>query len=124
MKFLAIAPLLALAICACPGAAPSHVPLARCADACAERAKARCDRAACERGCAFVLDRVVEREHLAVIDCVAARSESATPEGSPRDEWRDAKCADREWAGCAAQIGVHADGGPPAPPPVDERPRD
>lgn len=119
-----LAPVLAFAMSACPAVPPAHAPMASCADACVVRAKVRCDRASCERGCAFVLDRVVEGEQLAIIDCVAKRTGSATPEGVLRDDWRDAACADREWADCAATVGVHADGGPPAPAAVDERPRD
>ena len=34
---------------------------------------------------------------------------------------KDHACNDRAWAYCAARIGVHADGGPPAPaPPSDD----
>lgn len=108
----------------CPDAAPSRKPEATCFAACQKRAKDRCDDDACARGCAFVLDRIVENEHEGVIDCVAHRSGSATPEGAEKDAWRDGKCGDREWAECAVLVGAHADGGPPAPPPVDERPKD
>ena len=114
-----------LAIAGCPADSVVHQPERKCADACEARAKARCSDEACSRGCAFILDRILENEHLAVIDCVAKRTgASATRDGDPKDEWRDAKCGDREWAECAARIGVHADGGPPAPPPVDEHPTD
>jgi len=120
-----IALVLTLAVAlGCPAESPSRRPEAVCTDACVKRAKDRCDEAACNRGCAFVLDRTVEGEHLAIIDCVAHRTGTATLEGAPKDEWRDGKCGDREWAECAVRVGVHADGGPAAPPPIDERPRD
>jgi hypothetical protein len=116
---LAVALLFALG---CP--ADARKPEAVCADACMKRAKDRCDQAGCERGCAFVLDRIVENEHLPVIDCVGRRTGSATLEGAPKDEWRDGKCGDREWAECAVLVGIRVDGGAPAPPPVDEHPHD
>lgn len=114
----------AAALIGCPASSPSNKPEAKCADACEARAKDRCSDDACERGCAFILDRIVENEHLHVIDCVGKRTGSSAPAGADKDEWRDGPCGDREWAECAARIGPHADGGPPAPPPVDEHPRD
>ncbi len=113
-----------LALAGCPAESVAHRPERKCADACVARAKGRCSEDACGRGCAFILDRILENEHLHVIDCVSKRTGPATPAGAEKDEWRDAPCGDREWAECAARVGVRADGGPPAPPPVDENPRD
>jgi hypothetical protein len=80
-------------------------PEERCADACEHRAKDRCSSRECARGCAFILDRIVEREDGNVIACI---SRGKGP------------CDDQAWAVCAATIGVHADGGPPAPTPAPE----
>ena len=78
-----------------------------CARACEARDKA-CEPAECWRGCNLVLDRLAEHEGERVIACVAtATSGPGTPKA----------CDDRLWARCAARIGTHADGGPPAPPP-------
>jgi hypothetical protein len=52
----------------------------------------------------MILDRIVEREGEAVIACVAK---------GPR------VCTDVVWADCASRVGVHADGGPPAPTPLN-----
>ncbi len=73
-----------------------------CAKACSVRA-ANCSERDCSRGCNLVLDRLAEKEGDDVLACVA--------KGAPR-------CDDRTWAACAARIGAHADGGPPAPPPA------
>jgi hypothetical protein len=96
-------------------AAPGHadVPAAgvetACADACLAHAKS-CSHRECVRGCNLVLDRLVERQGDAVVDCVAR----ARP-----------RCDDRAWARCAARIGPYADGGPPAPkPPSEDEPID
>lgn len=86
---------------ACRGAV---APEERCADACEQHVKDRCSSRECARGCAFILDRIVEREDGNVLACLA-RGRGA--------------CDDEAWAGCAAAIGPHIDGGPPAP----ERPR-
>jgi hypothetical protein len=75
-------------------------PVSRCFADCRAHASERCSDDDCERGCRFVLDRVVEREDTAVLTCVAASS----------------ACTDETWARCAARIGPHADGGPPVPP--------
>jgi hypothetical protein len=74
-------------------------PLTACEEACAERVPA-CGAMDCRRGCGIVIDRWVEHEGDHVLRCVAA--------AKPR-------CDDRAWAGCAARVGPHADGGPPPP---------
>ncbi|MBX3218143.1 MAG: hypothetical protein KF850_39420 [Labilithrix sp.] len=81
---------------------PSNTPIDACRRSCESKAKRQCNAAECERGCEFILDRLVEREGENVIACVAS---------SPR------RCTDVVWAECAAKVGVHADGGPPGPPP-------
>ena len=53
-----------------------------------------------------MLDRLAEGEGDRVIACVAKSSQRA--------------CTDRAWAYCAARVGPHADGGPPAPPPPSD----
>jgi hypothetical protein len=45
---------------------------------------------------------LVEHEDGPVVACVARSKKS---------------CSDGTWAACAARVGPHADGGPPAPPP-------
>jgi hypothetical protein len=78
-----------------------------CAVACARSARggaARCSDPQCARGCNLVLDRLVENEGGHVLACVETSS----------------SCDDRTWAACATRIGVHADGGPPAPPPPND----
>ena len=74
-----------------------------CVDECKVKAKSRCSEDACIRGCRFVLDRLMEHEGSRVISCVAKGPKAA--------------CDDVAWATCAVNIGIHADGGPPAPPP-------
>ena len=73
--------------------------------ACTSRASRRCSDAECSRGCEFILDRLVEKEMNNGIACVVR---------TPR------RCTDVVWADCAVHVGVHADGGPPAPPPPAE----
>ena len=91
------ASLLALA---CHALEPASKPIDACHASCEKRAGRSCSEAECNRGCEFILDRLIEREMNNVIACVARR---------PR------RCSDEVWADCAAHIGVHADGGPPAP---------
>jgi hypothetical protein len=79
-------------------------PEPTCQARCAAHAKA-CREDDCRRGCGLVLDRLAERQGDTVVACVAA--------SAPR-------CDDRAWAACAARIGPHADGGPPAPPPPSD----
>jgi len=81
-------------------------PVATCVHKCSANASNRCTQAECERGCEFVLDRLIEQETDQVLACVARGSR---------------RCGDVVWASCAAHVGVHADGGPPAPlPPSDD----
>jgi hypothetical protein len=94
------------AVLAAPAACnPAIHPEAKCQDACNRRAANKCSEGACERGCRFVLDRLIEREGDNVVSCVA-RSTGG--------------CSDPVWAECAAKIGWLADGGPPAPKPPKE----
>lgn len=88
------------ALAGCP-MGPRERPDVACAAACEQRVIG-CTSHECERGCAFVLDRLVEHEEDSVLHCVASAG----------------KCADEQWATCAAQVGVHADGGPGVPPPL------
>jgi hypothetical protein len=90
----------------CRALEPSNRPIDACRASCARRAARSCSDAECARGCEFILDRLIEREMNNVISCVVR---------VPR------RCSDEVWADCAAHVGVHADGGPPAPrPPVEE----
>ena len=84
---------------------PASRPIDTCRQGCKAKASRQCSEAECERGCEFILDRIVEKESDNVLACVAR---------NPR------RCTDVVWADCAARIGVHADGGPPAPPPPKE----
>lgn len=85
---------------------PANRPVDKCVATCAKRASRECSEDECRRGCEFILDRILEKEGDNVLACVAR---------TPR------RCTDVVWADCAAKIGIHADGGPPAPaPPVDE----
>lgn len=92
----------ALALSACP---EPRTPEAKCSAKCEKDLGPKCDDKACERGCLFVLDRLVENEGDNVLACVKTAN----------------ACDDKVWADCAARIGVHADGGPgaPAPPPEE-----
>jgi hypothetical protein len=96
----------ALGAVACsPAASPARGAEAACVDACASRVP-RCGKAACTRGCNLVIDRLVEGEGTRVVACVAQASGA---------------CDDRQWSRCAARVGPHVDGGPPAPlPPSDD----
>lgn len=85
---------------------PANKPIDGCVKSCNARASRQCSEAECMRGCEFILDRIVEKEGDNVIACVARTSR---------------RCTDVVWADCAAKVGVHADGGPPAPSaPEDE----
>ena len=84
---------------------PSNRPIEACMRTCNKYASKQCNEAQCERGCEFVLDRLVENEGDRIIACIAS---------SPR------RCTDVVWADCAVRVGPHADGGPPAPPPPIE----
>ena len=100
----------AAGVTACPPASPAGGPHGGsmeegCTRACTRRAASHCSEDDCARGCRFVLDRLAEHEGDHVIDCVAARAGA---------------CGDELFAECAARVGEHADGGPPAPPPPDD----
>lgn len=101
-------PLFVLALLAielgCRAVAPTGRPEEACQITCRERAKKTCQESDCERGCLFVLDRLVNLEGNRIIDCVSKRK----------------LCDDRSWAECAARTGPFVDGGPPAPPPPDD----
>lgn len=85
----------------CRSPEPQGRPEIQCNEACNARASKRCTDFDCERGCRFVLDRLVEHEGNQVVSCVAAGKGA---------------CDDAAWADCAVRVGVHVDGGPPAPP--------
>lgn len=80
---------------------PPGYPETGCNAQCNARA-GQCSEDACERGCRFVLDRLVEHEGQNVVACVS--------KSNPK-----LGCGDSVWADCAVRIGIHADGGPPAP---------
>jgi hypothetical protein len=84
---------------------PANKPVDTCVRSCVSRASRQCSEDECARGCEFILDRIVEKESEHVLACVAR---------TPR------RCTDVVWADCAARIGVHADGGPPAPLPQQD----
>lgn len=88
---------------ACRAVSPTARPEEACQITCHERDK-NCSASDCERGCLFVLDRLVNLEGNRIIDCVGKRK----------------LCDDRSWAECAARTGPFVDGGPPAPPPPDD----
>lgn len=80
---------------------PRERPDVVCADACVKRIVG-CTEKECARGCAFVIDRLVEHEQETVLACVE----------------RARACSDTTWAECGAKVGPHADGGPDVPPDV------
>lgn len=113
MRLAATAPRLAallagvLLLAGCPQE-PRERPDVMCADACKQRIVG-CSDHQCERGCAFILDRLVERQQDPILRCMMSAK----------------TCNDHDWADCAVRIGVHADGGPPVPAPIDtEEPSD
>lgn len=89
----------------CRAVEPANKPLEGCRRTCEQKASRQCTDRECERGCEFILDRLVEREGDNVIACVASSQR---------------RCTDVVWADCAARVGPHADGGPPGPPPPPE----
>jgi hypothetical protein len=93
-----------LAASACKAESPPLGPEEACAKTCTLRAT-QCAPSECRRGCNLVLDRLLEHEASAVLACI---------------EHEKAPCDDRAWARCASHVGIHADGGPPAPPPAPE----
>lgn len=84
---------------------PPMKPQETCMRSCKAKASRQCSEAKCERGCEMILDRILEREGDHVVACVGRQSRG---------------CDDVVWAECAAHIGPHADGGPPAPAPPSE----
>ncbi len=90
---------------ACRAVEPSNKPVETCVQSCEARASRQCSSSECERGCEFILDRLVEKEADTVVACVARL---------PR------RCSDVVWADCAARVGPHLDGGPPGPAPPQE----
>ncbi len=103
MKRALLAALAALVL-SCHAENPPTRPEATCREACQDRAR-QCTEHQCARGCSFILDRLVEGQTGNVVACVAHAKDG---------------CEDPVWARCAVSIGVHADGGPPAPPPPEE----
>jgi hypothetical protein len=91
----------AMLLVGCP-MEPRERPDVACADACKKRVPA-CNEHQCDRGCAFILDRLVEREQDTVLQCMGVSH----------------GCNDPEWANCAVRVGAHADGGPPPPAPLE-----
>lgn len=102
-KAIVLSVALVAMVLACRAVAPTSRPEEACQITCHERAK-NCSEPDCERGCLFVLDRIVNLEGNRIIDCVSKRK----------------LCDDRSWAECAVRVGPYADGGPPAPPPPDD----
>ena len=98
------------AVAACEAESPPSGVEATCVKACevqAENVDARwrCSDRECRRGCSQVIDRLTENEGHHVLTCVKGAHTA---------------CDDRAWARCAARVGPHTDGGPPAPgPPRD-----
>ena len=103
MKTRSPALAVALAAAACLAKAPPSTVEDTCAVACTSKAPG-CTNTQCVRGCNLTIDRIAEHEEDHVLDCVA----------------RARVCEDAVWASCATLIGVHADGGPPAPPPPQD----
>jgi len=100
MKTVALFVASVVILAGCPQE-PRERPDVVCADACEQRVKG-CTEHECERGCAFVLDRLVEHEQDTVLKCIGEAH----------------RCGDPEWADCASRVGAHADGGPGVPPPL------
>jgi hypothetical protein len=89
----------------CNAKGPPRGPEETCVAACTQRVKG-CEEEQCWRGCNLVLDRLAESEGDKIVDCVASMTVPPGP-----------SCDDRTWARCAVRVGIHVDGGPPAPPP-------
>jgi len=102
---LALGAAAAFVLFGCPQTGPEGRAETGCHEQCVRQASARCTKTECVRGCRFILDRLVEREGPRVVSCVA--------------KGRTA-CNDVAWADCAARVGPHADGGPPAPAAAEE----
>ena len=100
MRWLAVVIVSLFVVVACRAVDPSNRVVAACETKCNARISRNCSEQECNRGCEFILDRLVERETDQVLACVGKRAR---------------RCSDVVWAECAATIGEHADGGPPAP---------
>ena len=99
MRALALVSFVAVAaLVGCPE--PKDRPDVACADACKVQLARICEPHDCERGCAFVLDRLAEHEQTTVLDCMKPKQ----------------ACDDNVWAECAVRVGPHADGGPGVQP--------
>jgi hypothetical protein len=98
VRGIVLVAIIALPLIGCPE--PSDRPDVPCADACKVQLSTVCKPRECARGCAFVLDRLVEHQQATVLDCM--KSQKA--------------CDDAMWAGCAARVGPHVDGGPGVAP--------
>ncbi|HSQ67221.1 MAG TPA: hypothetical protein VLM85_28590 [Polyangiaceae bacterium] len=95
MRALALVSFVAVtSLFGCPD--PKDRPDVACADECKVQLANTCKPHDCERGCAFVLDRLVEHEQATVLDCMKPKQ----------------ACDDTAWAECAARVGPHVDGGP------------
>ena len=88
------AALLFVCLLGCKGA---EAPEAKCEAKCSAKVASNCSEKQCSRGCAFILDRIIEREDDNVLACMG----------------KTKGCDDPQWAECAAAIGVHATGAPP-----------
>jgi hypothetical protein len=84
---------------------PASKPIDGCVRSCIAKVSRQCSEGECRRGCEFILDRILEKESDNVLACISRT---------------DRRCTDVVWADCAAHIGPHADGGPPAPSPPKE----
>jgi hypothetical protein len=93
-----VAVAVALPLLGCPES--NDRPVVACADECKVQLSTTCKPHDCERGCAFVLDRLVEHEQATVLDCMKPKK----------------ACDDDTWAQCAVRVGPHVDGGPGVPP--------
>jgi hypothetical protein len=103
-----IAALVAMVV-SCRALDPSNAPGETCQRQCKLQANF-CTAEACERGCLLILDRIIEHEDGQALRCIAERARG---------------CGDQAWASCGARVGVHVDGGPPAPPgPRDDDDKD
>ena len=92
---------LAALVPACNATSPTPGAEARCTARCLDEAP-RCEPASCERGCRFVLDRLVEHQGASIVECVARST-------------RETCARDSTWARCAVELGPYVDGGPPPP---------
>ena len=106
MRFVWVSVFVLAGLAACRVSQPQGRAEEGCVAQCKAKASQRCTEDACIRGCRFVLDRLMEHEGPNVVACVATGPKAA--------------CTDDVWASCAVHLGIHADGGPPAPPPPED----